>query len=33
VASAAIVGVREHRARLGRHAPDGGGNAQVVLPP
>jgi peptidoglycan/LPS O-acetylase OafA/YrhL len=33
VAGAAIVGVREHRARLGRHAPDAGGNAQVVPPP
>jgi len=32
-ASAAIVGVREHRARLRRHRPDGGGNAQVVPRP
>jgi predicted RND superfamily exporter protein len=33
VASAAIVGAREHYARLARHAPDGGGNAQIVPPP
>jgi peptidoglycan/LPS O-acetylase OafA/YrhL len=31
-ASAAIVGVREHRARVGRHGPEGAGSAQVVPP-